>query len=177
MKNLNTIANEWIENLNAIDIYPNKISKFEVNKRSMNRWGQTRLRNGVYSININYLLLEDEAPEEALVNTLVHELLHCVNGCMNHGEKWKRLSEEVNDCYNLKVSRRTATNEKFKKDEEYCKKVLQVKKDRRKTYACVCELCGKRFSKTGERAPKWYAHYENFRCQCGGKLKKVVDND
>ena len=28
MKNLNTIANEWIENLNAIDIYPNKISKF-----------------------------------------------------------------------------------------------------------------------------------------------------
>lgn len=95
MKNLNAIANEWIENLNAIDIYPNKISKFEVNKRSMNRWGQTRLRNGVYSININYLLLEDEAPEEALVNTLVHELLHCVDGCMNHGEKWKQLSEAV----------------------------------------------------------------------------------
>ena len=44
-------------------------------------------------------------------------------------------------------------------------------------YICVCELCGKRFSKIGERAPKWYAHYENFRCQCGGNLNKVVDND
>ena len=172
MKDLNAIGNQWIENLNAIDIYPNRISRFEVNKRAMRRWGQARKRDGIYTININYLLLEDEAPEEALINTLVHELLHCVDGCMNHGEKWKELAEVVNDCYGLKISRCSSTSEQFANDEEYCKKVAQIKQNKKKTYTCICKECGKAFVRTGLRAPKWYAHYERFHCQCGGELER-----
>lgn len=173
MKDLNAIATMWIDNLNIIGIYPNKVSRFEVNSRALRRWGQTKRKDGIYTISINYLLLEDDCPEEALTNTLVHELLHCVDGCMNHGEKWQKLVEIVNDCYDLKMSRCTSTSEKFANDEEYGNKVLQAKMAKRKTYTCVCKDCGIEYQRIGERAPKWYAHYENYHCsKCGGKLEK-----
>lgn len=62
-------------------------------------------RNSCYSININVLLLNENCPENSLYETLYHELLHCVDGCMNHGIKWQQLAELVSDCYNVDITR------------------------------------------------------------------------
>ena len=75
MRNLEVYGRQCIENLNAIGIYPNEVSEFKINTRAKKRWGQARKINGVYSININVLLLQDDCPERALLETLYHELL------------------------------------------------------------------------------------------------------
>lgn len=89
MRNLEAYGRQCIENLNAIGIYPHEIDSFIVNTRAKRRWGQTQKRNSRYSININVLLLNENCPENSLYETLYHELLHCVDGCMNQCRYYK----------------------------------------------------------------------------------------
>ena len=174
MRNLEQYGKQCIENLNAIGIYPNDISEFRINTRAKKRWGQACKKSGVYSININVLLLQDDCPERALLETLYHELLHCVDGCMNHGEKWQELAELVNDCYMVNITRASSDEEKL--GVEYASEVREVKQQSLKIFAVQCVDCGNKCTRHGMRSPQWYAHPERYQCRkCGGKLKKVVD--
>lgn len=167
MRNLKEYANLCIENLNNIGIYPNKVTKFEINTRAKHRWGQTRYDRtwGEYYININSILLDEKVDEKSLLNTLYHELLHCVDGCFNHGEKWQRLADLVNDCYNMDISRCTDAKTKLgEMADDY---------DTRKTFSCECLECGMIHTKKGYRQPKWYAHPQYFSCKCGGALARI----
>lgn len=174
MRNLEAYGKQCIEDLNAIGIYPNDISEFIVNTRAKKRWGQACKKSGVYSININVLLLQDDCPERALLETLYHELLHCVDGCMNHGEKWQELAELVNDCYMVNITRASSDEEKL--GVEYASEVREVKQQSLKIFAVQCVDCGTKTTRQGMRSPKWYARPEWYKCsKCGGELKKVVD--
>lgn len=172
MKNLEKYGRQCIKDLNSIGIYPNNIEKFEINTRAMKRWGQACIKDDMYYININYLLLQDNCPEKALIQTLYHELLHCVDGCMNHGKEWKKLANIVNDCYNVNISRCSSDEKMLGK----CTKEVGIKKEE-KMFIVKCCDCGNKTIRYGMRSPKWYAHSEWYNCaRCGGKLKKVVDN-
>ena len=174
MRNLEQYGKQCIENLNAIGIYPNDILEFRINTRAKKRWGQACKKSGVYSININVLLLQDDCPERALLETLYHELLHCVDDCMNHGEKWQELAELVNDCYMVNITRASSDEEKL--GVEYASEVREVKQQSLKIFAVQCVDCGNKCTRHGMRSPQWYAHPERYQCsKCGGKLKKVVD--
>lgn len=163
---LNYYGKNCIKDLNAIGIYPNEIYEFTVNTRAKGRWGQARVRNGIYTININADLLEDNCPEKALRETLYHELLHCVDGCMNHGAKWNRLADLVNDCYSMNITRTSSTEEKV--GTEYAQVIKAKAISELKVFSIKCTSCGTVSTKRGNRAPKWYAHPNNFRC---GKCK------
>ena len=174
MRNLEQYGKQCIENLNAIGIYPNEVSEFKINTRAKNRWGQTCKKDGIYSININYLLLQDDCPEKALLETLYHELLHCVDGCMNHGDKWQELAELVSDCYSVDITRVSSDDKKL--GTEYANEVRIIKEQNMKKFAIQCVDCGNKYTRHGMRSPKWYVHPEWYKCkECGGKLKKVVD--
>ena len=172
MRNLEQYGRECIKNLNAISIYPNEIDNFIVNTRAKRRWGQAQKKNGRYSININALLLNENCPEKGLYETLYHELLHCVDGCMNHGDKWQELAELVSDCYNVDITRCSSDEKKLGIE------LAEEKRQEKNIYKVKCCNCGTVTKRMGYRAPKWYIHPEWYACKkCVGKLEKVVDND
>ena len=174
MRNLEVYGRQCIENLNAIGIYPHEIDSFVVNTRAKKRWGQARKINGVYSININSVLLQDDCPEKALLETLYHELLHCVDSCMNHGDKWQELAELVSDCYSVDITRTSSDDKKL--GVEYANEVRTIKEQNMKTFIVQCVDCGTKTIRHGMRSPKWYIHPDWYKCsKCGGELKKVVD--
>lgn len=170
MKNLENYGRQCIKDLNAIGIYPNDIEKFTVNTRAKTRWGQAVRKGGLYYININSMLLQDDCPEKALLETLYHELLHCVNDCMNHGKQWQDLADIVNDCYNVSVTR-CSTDEK--KLGDYAKTIKNVRENSVKKFKVECRNCGNSTIRFGMRKPKWYVHPDWYTCTlCGGTLKK-----
>ena len=87
-----------------IGITPGRISS--VYSMNMPRlWGYSRGSQAVgYTIEINSILLNEEVPEWALYETILHELLHTLPGCMNHGSKWRKYAAIVNRRlgYNIK---------------------------------------------------------------------------
>lgn len=179
MKNLYAIANLCIRNLNAIGIYPNEVVEFKVNSRAKRRFGQASYNSlyDEYTIEINSILLRDDCPEKALLETLYHELLHCVDGCMNHGKEWQELADLVSDCYMVNISRTNTLEDKYGK--EYAKIVRNEQQSDKKEYRCYCSDCGQVYKRVGYRAPKWYTHTDNYFCTpcrnkgLSGKLVKA----
>lgn len=105
MKELQLYVDTCINELNAIGIYPHRISKWTVNYRAKSRWGRCSINKGIYTIQIACCLLADSAPDKGLKETIIHELLHAVSGCMNHGDKWTALANQVNNTYGYSVKR------------------------------------------------------------------------
>ena len=104
MKNLNAYARECIAELNAINIYPNTISAWKVS-RAVRFWGECSCTGfpRAYTIKISQTLLADDAPVKALKETILHELIHAVDGCLNHGYKWTELVRKVNKTYGYSI--------------------------------------------------------------------------
>ena len=114
MKDLNLFIVQCQKDLETLGIKHGKVKGFSVNKRAKCRWGQCKkVGLGVYEISIAESLLQDNAPDQKLKDTIVHELLHTVYGCFKHTGKWKLLAEKVNNElpeYNIK---RTASYEEI----------------------------------------------------------------
>jgi predicted SprT family Zn-dependent metalloprotease len=72
------------------------VTKVTVNRRAMRRWGQCAYHptDGHSEINISVRLL-DGKHEYGAYSTMLHELLHTVKGCQNHGTKWKEYASMV----------------------------------------------------------------------------------
>lgn len=72
-------------------------------------WGKCYRRSGMFGderfeIVLNYAFYKAAKPQAA-VQTLLHELLHTIPGCFNHGGQWKKLADRINKKYNLKIKR------------------------------------------------------------------------
>lgn len=153
MKDLIFFANQCINELEAIDVPINNVVEWTVNTRAKGRWGQCRRKNGKYSINISSRLLEDDVTEKALKDTIVHELLHTIDGCMNHGTKWLMYAELVNDCYNYNVKRTSTDSDKG----------IDTKAEKMKSkYVFKCESCGQVVAR--DRASNFTKNYSNYGC-------------
>lgn len=66
----------------------------------------------LFTIQISSRLLADEIKEEATFNTMIHELLHTCPDCMNHGDKWKKWANIVNENTIYNIKRTTSSAEK-----------------------------------------------------------------
>ena len=164
MKNLYNYAMGCIKELNAIGIYPNPISSFEVNTRAKKRWGQCKLSNGKYSINISSVLLEDSTPAKSLKQTLFHELLHACDGCMNHGALWEKYADKVNKAYGYHISRLTSAAEmgvKLSNDADY-------------HYIITCQKCNTTWRYMRNCKVVQCCKNNTARCSCGGKNFLVI---
>lgn len=71
-------------------------------------WGKCRKKSdGGFDIYIN-AALEDN--RRAMLNTMIHELIHTCSGCMNHSVRWKKYAAALNAAEGLHI--RTAETEK-----------------------------------------------------------------
>ena len=164
MRNLQEYANRCMKQLDAVDIKYGNVLAFEINTRAKNRWGQCERVSSIlncFTININCMLLDEKNSEQALIDTLMHELLHTCKGCFNHKNEWKRLAEKVNKIYNYNIKRTYSLVDYGIEIET--EDIAEPK------YKIQCTGCGRVY--TRQRKSKVIVHPENYRCcNCGGEL-------
>lgn len=160
MKDLKMVANECMSMLDEIGIEYGNVTSWEINTRAIKRWGQCRKRNGNYTISIASKLLEDSVDIKALETTVLHELLHTVNGCMNHGYNWQNVANKVNSRYGYNIKRTTSNEEKGIERTPY-------------TYMVKCKDCGREIGRY--KMSNVIQRPQNYRCgSCGGKLERIL---
>ena len=107
-----------------------------------------------------------QSSERAVRNTLIHELLHTCQGCLNHGPKWKYYADLVQREMGYKILR--CGGDKDRNDA--IEVARQEKRDaRRPKYILICAQCGHEFQRY--RKSNLVLHPEKYRCKCGGKIK------
>lgn len=159
MKDRYEIYKKCNKKLADIGIQTGNVKDVVVNNRTVTRWGQCRWKGSEYTIEINGKLLEDDAPDEAVESTMIHELLHTCKNCGNHGREWKRLAGIVNEAYGYNIKRTDSADDKGGID-------LKASKAKHKV---ICEKCGVIIYRTRDcNLTKYTNHY---RCSCGGTLK------
>ena len=163
MKDYMAMFNKAMDIVESLGIETGDIVDVKLNYRAKNRFGQCRRNNiiNTYSLNFNYLIFADEADDDAIMNVLIHEILHTCKDCMTHKGEWKRLANyvNVNTKYN---STRCNSYENFG--------IEKPKREKKHNYVFVCEDCGQVYIR--ERASKFTRNYHNYRCgKCGGNLR------
>lgn len=137
------------------------IVKVEVNTRAKRRYGQCCKRSGRYYINISEFILTDDTVYKAVLETIIHEILHTCDGCMNHGRLWKAYADRVKRMTGYEI---TTTSDRAKFGLE------PYEKQGKDNYVFVCEDCGQVIRRS--KMSKFVKHHHLYRCgKCGGKLK------
>lgn len=100
--------------LNTLGIEFGPIIDVSVNTRAKSRWGQCRYNNTtkMFSIEISSVLLEENVAYKDIMDTMLHELLHCNTKRLNHTGEWKRCANLVNLNYDYNIKRATTAAEK-----------------------------------------------------------------
>lgn len=167
LTNLWKVAEVCKEELREINIEFSESVEFKVNTRAKSRFGQCKFVDNIYTdyeIEITDRLLKNDATIDGLKNTIIHELLHTVEGCMNHGTKWKSLADKVNRAYGYNIKRASSCAEKGIKEEIVPKKV---------NYMFKCKDCGQVIKRT--RMSKFVRYYTYYRCGgCNGRFEKIL---
>ena len=111
----------------------------------------------LYEIKINreYIGVGDA---KEVHNTIMHECIHCVEGCMNHGAKWKAIAKKVNDNFDFSPIKRTGYDEAYNA-------VMQTKYK----YEAVCQKCNTTFHWMRKSRIYISCSEGRARCGCGGK--------
>jgi len=102
-----------------------------------------------------------ELKDEIIKNTIMHEIIHCMPYCNNHGERFKEYAKYINSKLNYDISR--VGNKK----EDYLKSNVEYKEDNQYKYKIECQKCGYIFYR--KRCNKNFNR--KYRCgKCGGKF-------
>lgn len=169
MKNLMEMFNYGLEVVEACGIEYGNIVDVSINTRAKSRFGQCRYNRvmGTYTINISRFILNDDIDDKAVMETIIHEILHTVEGCMNHGKKWKSLGKIVEREFGYCITR-TSDYNKFSDSLE--KKMEVERATKKSNYVFKCAGCGQIIRR--ERMSKFVKYYKHYKCGvCGGNFQ------
>ena len=163
-KLLKTAYSEVIAECDTLQIPYGNITNLTINCRAKYRWGQcSHLPNGNYAISISTDLIEPDSVE-GLKNTLMHEILHTIKGCMNHGTNWKQWADLVNSQLGYDVKRTNSAEEL---------NVNREPRTRQIRYKLECTCCGGTVCREKMTRAIKYPHL--YKCgKCGGELRRVL---
>lgn len=143
--------------------YNKNIISFKINGRAKARFGCCKRvgaagkRDG-FKIEISKFACD--ADEKEIKDILAHELLHTVEGCYDHGQKWKYLAKQLKPL-GYDVTARTSY-EKVGVDDPRSEKAYN--------YIIQCQKCGQVIYR--QRKCNLTEKTKYYRCaRCGGKLK------
>ena len=183
---LTKLYNECLEELKSIGItFDDKDITIKISKRNNKRYGccKTLLPDDKYKVVIkkslrkyivkyeNFKKYEIEISkwvldlnDKIIKNTIIHELLHCLPYCNNHGEYFKKYAKLINEKLGYNITRAGNKKEDFEKSNVDFKESEQYK------YRIICTKCGSTFYR--KRLAKNFAR--KYRCsRCLGKLDVV----
>lgn len=165
MKNLFELFQQCMYEVEAAGIKPGHIVDIKINSRATNRWGQCQKRGRNYYLNFNALLFDESTSEKGVKETIIHEILHTCEGCMNHGREWNRLGAIMERKYGYDISR-TATAEDVGVDQT----VYEAYRTSKAKYKIVCDDCGETTYRN--RASNVTKYISQYRCaKCHGSLR------
>jgi len=103
--------------------------------------------------------------EDIIKNTIIHELIHCMPYCNNHGKQFKAYAKVINEKLGYNISRVGNKEVDYKASNiEYKEKRTEYK------YEIICQKCGQRVLR--QRLNKYFTR--KYRCgKCGGKFKVI----
>ena len=164
MKDLMKLVGESQRDLVSLSIRTGNVRNWSVNTRAKARWGYcVKVSKGLFDIQIAAALLQDDVDDQAVKDTIVHELLHTIPGCFKHTGKWKQYANTVNRLLpQYKIKRGSSYEEKGLED-------LRPKPQCR--YILKCLRCGSEIGR--QRMSAAVEHPEHYRCKCGGRLTRI----
>lgn len=109
----------------------------EINPRLFKALGRcSKIGNKRYCIDINKRHFEMDSEHECM-DTMMHELIHSISGCMNHGPKFQAIARRVNFNYPEFTIGTHSTETSYVKNVYRKEKRKEVKK-----YMVKCTTCG-----------------------------------
>lgn len=141
-----------------------KITHVVLNGRLSRSLGRCKRKKGTivsetFSIDISRKMLTVD--KKHLKNTIIHELIHTVNGCFNHGDTWKKWGSVMNKKFGYNIQRLT--------DPTRIGLNPHVPVRHTAKYVIVCNSCGNKTERT--RASKVTRNPEYYRCgRCKGEI-------
>lgn len=141
---------------------------WSVNSRAKNRWGQCRINDDAFKINISRTLLMSGS-EKGIRQTVIHELIHTCENSFNHGPSFKANAALVNRKFGYHVSRTSSAEELGLKEN-----VSDAK------YVISCPKCGKTWTRQRKcRITEYPYLFGCPKCHVGLRLVKAngVDID
>lgn len=134
-----------------------RISEIKFSPTMTKSWGNTKYNpyQSKYTISLNKVLLPNK---RALEQTLLHELIHTLPGCMNHGKKWKTVADYCNNVYGYNISRTNSAESLGVTTSDY-------------KYIIRCQKCGK--ENGFQRMSNVVKNYRTYHCICGGRLERI----
>ena len=162
-----------IANIGSIDISISKrnnkrygcCKQEEPNKttRTVEKIGRKKVvRYGIFNkhhIEISPWVLD--LNDEIIKNTILHEIIHCIPYCNNHGAEFKKYANYINQELGYNISRLG------NKKEDYSKSNAEYKEEEQYNYHIICTNCGQEFFR--KRLNKNFVR--RYRCaKCGGEF-------
>ncbi len=141
------LINECIVKLDALNVPISKDILFKTNT-GFSRFGfckKTPRGETAFVIAINKWFEDDLG----LIETIMHELVHTVDGCYNHGAKFHKIAEMINQEYNLNITvvGHYKLNEKAYKNKGSKRKVFETQDfDPSIMVLMYCPKCQRRFA-------------------------------
>lgn len=150
---LNKILQKAILQVSSAGIKPGNIQPEVGEIKGVTTFGLCKKINTIkgieFSILINPVLY---ANEDSLMETMVHEVLHTVDGCDNHGKLWVENANIMNNKYGYHISRCSSYEEKG-----------LVRPDPK--YKLKCNCCGEVYNKNALRK-KFIQDFNYYFCSC-----------
>ena len=134
-----------------------KVEGVYFTKSSRNFGFCKKMANGGFQILITDLGLHGDVK-----STIVHELIHTVEGCFNHGPKFQTIAKELSKAYNIELGTR-ASKKEMALSEEY--RIAKAK------YVIRCKKCGQIILR--QRATRIVKLPMTYSCGCGGELIRI----
>lgn len=151
--------------LDDLGIKYRTVTDVTINYKHPSWWGRcTRKKvtstEFTYSIEINVELLANNVEWEELLNTVIHEYLHCHEDRFKHTGEWKRCAELINREYPIYNIKRTASCEERGVD----RAALGLYK-----YRVDCDRCGTigYHKRAGKAVQYILAHPHSTLYRCG----------
>lgn len=186
-KRLEKLYNESIEELKTIgiDILDEKLyGKIDISfsKRKTKRYGcckqenpdkstAYRVKRRLYYKKFNNHHIEIskwlmDLNDEIIKNTIIHELIHCMPGCNDHGKEFKEIAKLINNKLGYNITRVGNKREDYIKSNAY-EKFDDIVKFR---YEIICDKCGQKYFR--QRLAKNFTR--KYLCGiCKGKFRVI----
>lgn len=135
--------------------------KFKVIKKIGNRKKISYEKFKEHHIEISKWVMELD--DKIIKNTIIHEMIHCIPFCNNHGEQFKRYATYINAKLGYNIKRVGNPKEDYQKSNiSYTEKEVEYR------YKIKCQKCGQEIYRQRLNVRK----LSRYRCgKCGGKLE------
>lgn len=158
--NADKLLKEGIKQVESMGIKPGVISPIVmVNSCSNARFGACRKTSGTYDFQVEISSEILSIEKDKAMDVIVHEILHTVEGCMNHASDWMVNANLMNTELGYNITRTTSYD-----------KLGIVKPNSKYTVKCVD--CG--FESHYQIKIRMVTHPEEYKCGlCIGELEIV----